>query len=71
MADPTAVLRACEHRRTGTEPCGAAAAFRVALGRRHDAQLSCRRHLAATVDALCGEDRDTVAVEQIPGISHG
>jgi hypothetical protein len=61
----------CEHSHPNEDACGAWASFRVSLGRKHDAQDSCRRHLAATVDALCGEDRDTVTVEQVPGVSRG
>lgn len=71
MTDTATALRACEHRHPNEDPCGAPASFRVARGRAHDAQDSCRRHLAATVDAICGDDRDTVTVEQIPGVSHG
>lgn len=69
MADTATARRTCEHRRPNEDPCGTAAAFRVGRGRQHDAQLSCR-HLARTVDAVCGEDRDTVTVEQIPRIPH-
>jgi hypothetical protein len=61
--------RHCEHRADrGDDPCAAPASFRVSRGRKHDARDSCRRHLAATVDAICGEDRDTVTVEQIARI---
>lgn len=50
----------CEHRHPNEDPCGAQAAYVVSVGhRKHDAQASCRRHLAATVDALRGgECRD-------------
>lgn len=53
----------CEHLgRNG--PCSLGAVFRVSRGRKHDAQDSCRRHLAATVEALEeGEGRSvTVAL---------
>ena len=49
--------RKCEHRRAG-DTCRAGAVFRVARAREYDAQDSCRRHLAATVEALVhGESR--------------
>lgn len=49
--------RRCEHRRTrGESACNSAATFRVSRGRQHDAQNSCRRHLAATVRALIGAE---------------
>jgi hypothetical protein len=52
--------RKCEHRHLNEIPCGSQAAYIVSVGRRmSDAQSSCRRHLAATVDALEGaEQRD-------------
>ena len=54
MAD----IRRCEHRHVNEpEMCGAPAAYNVSRGRKYDAQDSCRRHLAATVDALTeGQD---------------
>lgn len=51
--------RLCEHRTLGsTDPeCRNLAVYRVSRpSRRHDAQDSCRRHLAATVDALAQGD---------------
>lgn len=46
----------CEFRLMN-EPCSAVATFRVARGRQYDAQKSCRRHLALTIDALMeGQD---------------
>jgi hypothetical protein len=49
---------ACEHRHPNEDPCGAKPAYAVSVGhRRHDAQASCRRHLAATVDALRGAEQ--------------
>jgi len=50
----------CEHRQINEpEPCGARASYNVHRGRKYDAQDSCRRHLAATVDALReGQDVD-------------
>ena len=48
----------CEHRHPNEDPCGARAAYVVSVGRRKaDAQNSCRRHLAPTVDALEGAER--------------
>jgi hypothetical protein len=48
----------CEHRRPNEDPCGAQGAYVVSVGqRKHDAQASCRRHLAATVDMLRGAER--------------
>jgi hypothetical protein len=45
--------RCCEHRHINEpETCGAPASYNVSRGRKYDAQDSCRRHLAATVDAL-------------------
>jgi hypothetical protein len=41
----------CEHRDCG-DTCPSRAVFHVSRGRRHDAQDSCRRHLAATAEAL-------------------
>jgi hypothetical protein len=70
MADAVTAPRTCEHRHPNEDPCAAPAAFRVSPGRNHDAQDSCRRHLALTVDAVCGEDRDTVTVEQITEAGH-
>jgi hypothetical protein len=67
-SDGERFTRRCEHR-GGGETCSAPASYQVSRGRKHDAQDSCRRHLAATVDALCGEDRDTVTVKQIRGIT--
>jgi hypothetical protein len=47
----------CEHRHPNEDPCGVQAAYVVSVGgRKHDAQASCRRHLAATVDALRGAE---------------
>lgn len=47
----------CEHRHPNEDPCGAQAAYAVSVGqRKHDAQVSCRRHLAATVDMLRGTE---------------
>lgn len=47
----------CEHRHPNEDPCGAQPAYIVSVGRRkHDAQESCRRHLAATVDMLMGAE---------------
>ena len=53
--------RTCEHR-DGGETCTAAAVYVVARpGRKYDAQDSCRRHLAATVEALReGQDVDII-----------
>lgn len=56
--------RKCEHC-GGNETCRAGAVFRVSRGRKHDAQDSCRRHLAATVDALQGGERRPVTVTVI------
>jgi hypothetical protein len=48
----------CEHRHPNEDPCGAQAAYVVSVGhRKHDAQTSCRRHLAATVDMLRGTEQ--------------
>ena len=47
---------------TGTT-CGAKASYLVSRGRRYDAQHSCRRHLAATVDALEQGEGRPVTVE--------
>jgi hypothetical protein len=45
--------RHCEHRALNEDTsCGAVAIFRVSRGRQYDAQDSCRRHLAATAEAL-------------------
>jgi hypothetical protein len=45
--------KTCEHRnQAGGTTCTASAIFIVCRGRKHDAQLSCRYHLADTVDAL-------------------
>ncbi len=55
----------CEWRIESTaEPCKSAASFRVSRGqRRHDAQLSCRRHLALTVGALAeGQACDSLSL---------
>jgi hypothetical protein len=49
------LARGCEHKSGGTE-CQARAVYTVARGRRHDVQDSCRRHLAATVDALAFDE---------------
>lgn len=47
----------CEHRHPNENPCGAQAAYVISVGQRsHDAQESCRRHLATTVDALKGAE---------------
>lgn len=47
----------CEHRHPNEDPCGAQAVYVVSAGqRKHDAQMSCRRHLAATVDMLRGTE---------------
>lgn len=62
-------VRHCEHRHPGEEECGAPASFRVSRGRSYDAQLSCRRHLAATVDALIGEEFRPVTVEQLTEVA--
>lgn len=61
----------CEHRKPNEEPCGARGAYVVSVGtRRHDAQVSCRRHLAATVDMLRGtECRDAEITVKV--LSHG
>lgn len=51
------VRRGCEHRHPNEDPCGTQPAYVVSVGhRKHDAQESCRRHLAATVDALMGAE---------------
>ena len=54
--------RRCEHRDVNEpETCGVRAVFNVSRGRKYDAQDSCRRHLAATVEALAqGDDVDVV-----------
>lgn len=51
----------CEHRFAGAS-CIARARYRVSRnGRYYDAQDSCGRHLAATVDALSeGQQRDII-----------
>jgi hypothetical protein len=62
----------CEHRHPNEDPCGAQAAYVVSVGqRKHDAQASCRRHLAATVDMLRGAEqrRETEIVVRV--ISRG
>lgn len=57
--------RPCEHR-DGSKQCTARASYRVArYGRRLDAQLSCRRHLAVTVDALEEGDGKPIVVEHL------
>lgn len=51
--------RPCEHREDGTgrPACSRRAVYRVSRpSRKHDAQDSCRLHLAATVDALSQGD---------------
>jgi hypothetical protein len=61
----------CEHREdgSGNPSCAAPAIFTVARGRKHDAQLSCRRHLAATVEALAeGQNASvTLTLVHAPG----
>lgn len=47
------------------ESCRASAAFRVSQGRLHDAQDSCRRHLAATAGAFIQAGTKPVTVERI------
>ena len=42
----------CESRNTWNAECKAEARFIVSRGRKHDAELCCGRHLAATVTAL-------------------
>lgn len=52
-------VRRCEHREDGTgrPACSRRAIYRVSRPtRKHDAQDSCRIHLAATVDALSQGD---------------
>ena len=52
-------IRRCEHREDGTgrPACRYRAVYRVSRpSRKHDAQDSCRLHLAATVDALARGD---------------
>lgn len=56
--------RACEHPVNG-QPCAAGATFNVTRGRKHDAEDSCRRHLAAVVEALMQADRIPVTVTKI------
>lgn len=63
MAEP----RTCEHRGPDGPPCGVKARFRVSRQRRHDAQDSCGRHLAATVTALMQADDVPVTVQRITG----
>ena len=50
--------RRCEYRNIAADPeCKFRAVFRVSRpNRRHDAQDSCRRHVAATVEALAQTD---------------
>ena len=58
----------CEYRHTAGDPaCGHKSKFRVKRGREHDAQDSCRQHLAATVVALAGEERREVTVQALAG----
>ena len=59
--------RTCEWIRVlDGERCGAEASFLISQGRRHDAQDSCRRHLAHTVQAFIGPFTDsTVIVKRI------
>lgn len=60
--------RQCEHSDwgRGIGACGATASYLVArIGRKSDAQYSCRRHLTSTVDALEEGDGTLVTVEHI------
>lgn len=60
-------MRKCEYRDIdATEACGFRARFRVTrIGRKFDAQDSCRCHLAATCTALEEGDGTLVTVEHI------
>ena len=61
----------CERRHPNEDPCGAQAAYAVSVGhRKHDAQASCRRHLAATVDMLRGTEQRREAEITVRVISH-
>lgn len=61
----------CEHRHPNEDPCGAQAAYIVSVGqRKHDAQASCRRHLAATVDMLRGTECRNVEIA-VRAVSRG
>lgn len=64
-----ALRRTCEHHpvNESDHPCGCVARFNVTRGRKHDAQHSCRRHLAATVEALMQADSVAVTVTRIQG----
>jgi len=60
----------CEHRRINEPPsCGAPGIFLVSAGtRKHDAEVACRRHLAAAVEALeCGTGRPVTVTRIIAG----
>lgn len=63
---PVIFDRKCEWRDINEPPaCAAKARFRVSRGREYDAQDSCARHLARTVEALIGLEDRPVTVRRI------
>jgi hypothetical protein len=58
----------CEWRiESSGDQCGLTARFRVSRGqRKHDAQESCRRHLALTVGALAEGQACDIIVREFP-----
>ena len=64
----------CEHSEdaSGNPSCTASAIFTVSRGRKYDAQLSCRRHLAAAGGALMeGQDVPlTITLAHVEAVTH-